>query len=309
MNWKDEIALGTQADEYHAVMQQAARFALTQLGGYIPKKGVFVDDASTFRGAFLEIVDAKPKEQEVSDDFGFPPDNYIDLEWTKSMCTPIEQACKFFSDFGWMAGSSVLWYYTIRADGVWHWDYGDIDVFCHSESSYNELKVFYSKRNHTETEHAFKLNDGFSIGINEHPYATEIYSKLNLIKPKPEDNWQYVQNVLAGFDLSVCAVAMVEPGKLYALYPDDVKDRTINYKGHTFPITTMRRIFKYASRGFKLADRFWQDVAANDQMLPFMALLESFLNVRQSVGEKATTRILLDIANAMPYDYEGRDSY
>ena len=129
---------------------------------------------------------------------------------------------------------------------------------------------------------------------------------LNLIKPKESDNWIYPANVLAGFDLSICAVAMIAPGTVYALYPESLKNRVFRYCGNTYPVTTMKRAFKYMQRGFKPDTFFFLDMVDDESMLPVMSMLEQLY----LAGDKDTVNNLLHrVSSAMPVDYENYGDY
>jgi hypothetical protein len=200
----------------------------------------------------------------------------------------------FCAGYGWVAGSAALWRYMTAAQQP-SWNYGDYDVFCHSISAYEHLRGLILDRDVTdENERGVKAKHfTFIDKYNRRRYLENV----NFIKPLPTDNWLYPQNVLAKFDLSICAVAMVQQNVVYALYPDDLRRGSCHYTGQTIsPVATMRRVFKYMSRGFKLNVGFWHEMAADERMLSVMDIF----NVLHDLGEKKVQEVVADIYCAVP---------
>lgn len=262
--------LGT--NDYHAVMQQAAKNAFRRQAGYALKRGVFVDDPVAKRGELLKAGKSNG---------GW---NHIDV---------FSQYC---AGYGWVAGSAALWRFLQGSEGaVSNWEFNDVDIFCHTESAYEVLAGKTTNDVKEESERGIKFN-GFRFFVNgRHFWLT---GDVNFIKPLPGDNWHHPANVLAGFDLSICAVVMTQPGVVYALYPHDLRNHIMDYTGQTIaPIATMRRVFKYLRRGFKLGAGFWHRMAADERMLPVMGIFEELNGIGD---EKRIASTVIDIDLAVP---------
>lgn len=105
---KSKAVLGTK--DYHEVMQQAAIDALMRQAGYMPKRGVFVDE---------------------------PKANFILYDTGGIHAEEFHAFAKYVREYGWIAGGSA--FHFVHGDI----GYGDIDVFCVSVAAYEHLcRVF-----------------------------------------------------------------------------------------------------------------------------------------------------------------------
>lgn len=262
--------LGT--NDYHDLMRGVVTASLRQRAGYALKRGVFVDDPVTKRGELLTAGKSKGRW------------NHIDV---------FAQYC---AGYGWVAGSAALWRFLQGSEGaVSNWEFNDVDVFCHTESAYEALVGKTTNEVKEESERGIKFNGCCFVVNGRRFYLT---GDVNFIKPLPGDNWHHPANVLAGFDLSICAVVMTQPGVVYALYPDDLRNHVMDYTGQTIaPIATMRRVFKYMSRGFKMAPGFWYRMAADERMLPVMGILNELHGIGDS---QRIAKTVMDIYLAVP---------
>jgi hypothetical protein len=280
--------LGTEASGMLGSEREMLLAALTsglkERAGYIPMQGVFTDDGTPHkRGELISV--------------GVPNDRFILLD----------ELSKFCAGWGWIAGSAALWRYQYNETNV-NWSYNDIDIFCHSESAYDAMRKKISDGDvSTENERSVKAR-GFRFTTDKPRWADSV----NLIKPLPSDNWLYPANVLAGFDLTCCAVALIQPGVVFALHPDDVRKKLIGYVGETIsPVATVRRVFKYMKRGYKPNISLWIDMANDERILPVLSIFDE---LRQAASGKEIIDVVEGIYHAVPYEatyssYTEEDEY
>lgn len=252
----------------------AVTSGLKQQAGYVPELGVFVDDGTPHkRGELISV--------------GVPNDRFIMLDEVSLSC----------AGWGWIAGSAALWRYQYNEANL-NWSYDDIDIFCHSESIYDAMRKKISNDDvQTENERSVKVR-GFRFSIpGKKPRWVD---NVNFIKPLPSDNWVYPQNVLAGFDLTCCAVALIQPGVVFAVYPDDVRKKLIGYAGDTIsPVASVRRVFKYMQRGYKPSITLWIDMAHDERLLPVLSIFDE---LRQAAGDDMVVDVVNRIYHAVPYE-------
>lgn len=260
---------------------------LEERAGYIPMQGMFTDDGTPHkRGELISV--------------GVPNDRFILLD----------ELSKFCAGRGWIAGSAALWRYQYNETNL-NWSYDDIDIFCHSESVYDAMRKKISDDDvSTENERSVKVRGfRFTATKNNKPRWVD---NVNLIKPLPSDNWIYPQNVLAGFDLTCCAVALIQPGVVFALHPDDLRKKLIGYAGDTIsPVATVRRVFKYMKRGYKPNISLWIDMANDERILPVLSIFDE---LRQAAEDSMVLDVVNRIYHAIPYEttyssYTEEDEY
>lgn len=275
MNTKSAI-LGTDAvsltGSEREMLLSAVTQGLRQQAGYVPERGVFVDDGTAHKHGEL-----------------------IPLASATSDTRFLDGLAAFCAGWGWIAGSAALWRYLCDI-GEFGWYPEDIDVFCYTESSYQQLRDTLQKAYiQVENERSVKVS-GFGYIVDGRRWWVD--TPINFVKPLPSDNWRYPQNVLAGFDLTCCAVAITQPGAVFALHPKDVREKLINYTGQTIsPAATVRRVFKYMNRGFKASWWLWRTMAQDEQMLPIMAILNELW---LSYDEKVVVDAVRDVYRAFP---------
>jgi hypothetical protein len=228
MNIQDAV-MGT--DNPRDLLLAAGVQAFRVQAGYQAQTGVFVDDP---QGAAIEYA------------------------YSGYSAELLHALSKFTKDYAWIAGGSVLHFIHNEKVG-----YGDIDVFCVSESAYATLKDCFSSYLVSESKRSCVVKDGmFELAENSR-YRLE--RNLNLVSPVDGQDWSHPATVLQEFDLSVAAVAIIEPGLAYTLHKDDVLKKEMNYIGNCRnPVKFWRRVMKYYNRGCSFGFDFFTQLIQDE---------------------------------------------
>lgn len=231
--------LGT--NDYHGVMRQVVKNSLQRQAGYVPSRGVFVDE---------------------------PDANFILYEYTGYSAEVFHALSKFVKGYGWIAGGSA--FHFVHAEKI---GYGDVDVFCVSQAAYETLHECFQSYITTSNERSCVAESAmFGLSKGER-YAMSV--NINLLCPLPDEDWSHPANVLLDFDgITTPAVAIIEPGLAYTPFRDDVLNRHINYIGKCRnPVRLWRRVMKYYRRGCLFGEMFWKDLLADSRtrQLVYMA--------------------------------------
>lgn len=169
---------------------------------------------------------------------------------------------------GWICGSSAL---DLVLDGESLWHANDIDVFAVDEAAYQDI-IQASYYIHDQKRSSAVLDIEFIDPFNQVDYAVHI----NLVCPPPGVTWHDIGSVLANFDLSCCAVGIVDDHWAAALYPEDIEKRVFRYMKSQFPLRTIVRIGKYISRGFQPEPAFYKDLWQDKRMVPVLNMINDF---------------------------------
>jgi hypothetical protein len=228
MNLKPAI-IGTQ--DYRAVLLAACAEGLQLQAGYQAQTGVFADEP---QGAAIEYT------------------------YSGYSAELLHALSKFTKGYAWIAGGSVLHFIHNEKVG-----YGDIDVFCVSEAAYTTLKDCFSSYLVSESKRSCVAETAmFGLAENSR-YRLE--RNLNLVSPVDGQDWSHPASVLREFDLSVAAVAIIEPGLAYTLHKDDVLKKEMNYLGNCRnPVKFWRRVMKYYNRGCSLSIDFFTQLIQDE---------------------------------------------
>jgi hypothetical protein len=159
----------------------------------------------------------------------------------------------------WIAGSAALW--CVDADA--NWCYGDVDIFCKS----NEYAEMLCAELDEVDGNCFQENE-HSTKYGDHPFPESFAREkdtLSIIAPGEQD-WSTVENLLLGFDLSICAVALASPSEAYAYSPSDVSRQAIRVIKMSYPRKTLQRILKYQARGYFLLREGFDSLAESEKL-------------------------------------------
>ena len=116
----------------------------------------------------------------------------------------------------------------------------DFDIFCFTEEDYEPLKKIMSNM-YGET----RENDlVFQVG------------SIQLVKPRQNDfvkTFGSPREVVSKFDFSVCRVYTLDGTRFIWLddeFQDDIQNKRLRIKNIICPISTFKRVIKYAKRGY-----------------------------------------------------------
>lgn len=224
------------------------------------------------------------------------------IPYPTSQYDTIGLLAEHFHGYGWIAGSAALFTYDAKAADRWF--YNDIDVFCVSKEAYQELVDLQKGRRVEKSDERQTVVDGY--GIIPNGRRIWIDSNINFVCPTEKDDWSHPANVMAGFDLTICQVAIIQSGAAYVMNPFDIESQVVNYTGESIaPVATMRRIFKYLHRGYQEHNMLWYRLANDNRMLPVLGLFESLAQFEKDRQMEITKRIFW----AVPTDSEIEYSY
>lgn len=222
--------LGT--DDYHAFMRSVTIHGLQARGGYVAPVGTFADE---IQGAAIQY------------------------EYVGHSAKDFHALVKFVAADGWIAGGSVLHFVHQEKVG-----YGDIDVFCVSQDAYNELRqCFIGYIDDLSSKRSCVAKTPLIL-VDDEQY--QLTRNVNLVSPVDGQGWSHPANVLTEFDLSVAAVAIIEPGLAYTLHKDDVLEKRMSYIGNCRnPVKFWRRVMKYYNRGCTFAFDFFEKLIQDER--------------------------------------------
>lgn len=262
-----------QADDIRALLMQTGFEAFRRMAGYIPSLSE-AETTTPGKGYLLDAIEQNP----------------------------VDDVAAWVGDRGWVAGGAALWRLLYPAAT---WSYGDIDVFCTSESAFDSLKFgCYS----IEQEHGRSIVAAVKIRVND---EADFYTrKVNIVYPSPEQDWTDPTKLIAEFDLSPCAVVMIAPRLVYAAYPEDIEAQRLRYlgdgRGH---LRLFQRFIKYHRRGFKADSDFFNDVYQDEAMRPLVHFMEDLYDILISGDRRQDLQqIALEACWAIPDGDECDDS-
>jgi hypothetical protein len=212
----------------------------------------------------------------------------------------------------WIAGSAALW----AADAEADWMYGDIDIFCKSIEFYEDLKaelkeikyMGFSKADETGEYNTKFSNHPFIHQMGKHSWGAPIATpSLCLIAPVGKD-WSTIENILLGFDLSICAVAIMNPRTLYAYSPQDIRHRRTDTICIEFPLRTLKRLFKYIQRGYSPSWDLAESLAGDNRFDDAFEVLQMTAEYTEHKGLHRLVERYLEAKNWM-YAFEGDEDY
>jgi len=248
MTWITQAVRGTT--EYDATLRQAVSIGLQEAAGYVVKQGVFVDEP---QGGAIQYVYE-----------GYNAERFHALS-------------KYVQGYGWIAGGSALHFAQNEKIG-----YGDIDVFCVSQAAYLTLKDCFKSYIASESIRSCVADcPMFGIGKDK---RWRLDTNLNLVAPLENQDWSHPASVLREFDLSVAAIAIIEPGLAYTPYADDIAKKEMNFIGNIRnAVHFWRRVVKYYQRGFKLSLQFFNDLILDDKGRDLVYLMRDMhdMNISQ----------------------------
>lgn len=210
-----------------------------------------------------------------------------------------------FHGYGWIAGSAALYAFDARTHD--RWQCNDIDVFCVSKEAYQELVDLQKGRRVEKSDERQTVVNGY--GIIPNGKRIWIDSDINFVCPTAKDDWSHPANVLAGFDLTITQVAIIQSGAAYVMKPDDIENQVVDYTGESIaPVATLRRVFKYLRRGYKADDALWYHLASDDRMLPIMSLFESMAQFEHDTQQEILQGIFWAVPSGdVEYRYDSDD--
>jgi hypothetical protein len=222
------------------------------------------------------------------------------------MNKPLYEVWRWVDGRAWIAGSAALWCVDPTPNPKWL--YGDIDIFCRSVDSYNELVEELREIGYVPT-----INGQYSTKFSYTIFNTQKlkYSlnlnranQISLISPVEKD-WSTVESLLLGFDISASAVAIADPSNAYAYDPDHLKMRWVqSFISLEYPLRTFSRILKYLHRGYSFSyHSMWQLVADGRLSREFEALRIAN-EYTKSEEIKSLTNLYFEVAR----DYEDSQS-
>ena len=228
MNLKPAI-IGTH--DYRGVLLAALAEGIGKQAGYAPVRGVFVDE---------------------------PQASAIEYAYSGYQTELIHALSKYTKGYGWIAGGSVLHFIHNEKIG-----YGDIDVFCVSQEAYATLRHCFRDYIEAESNRSCVAESAmFGIGQDK---RWRLERNLNLVSPVDGQDWSHPANVLQEFDLSIAAVAIIEPGLAYTLHKDDVLKKEMSYLGNCRnPVRFWRRVMKYHNRGCSFSIDFFTQLIQDE---------------------------------------------
>lgn len=276
-------ALGTEYEELvgseRGILIAAATHSFHQQAGYLPKQGVFVDpEPISERGQLIP--------------------------YPTSQHDTIGLLAEHFHGYGWIAGSAAL--FTYDANAADRWVYNDIDIFCVSKSAYQELVDWQKGRRVEKSDERQSVVNGYGIIPKGKYQRIWIDTDINFVCPSDKDDWSHPANVLAGFDLTITQVAIIQSGAAYVMKPEDIENQVVDYTGESIaPVATMRRIFKYLHRGYKADGALWYHLANDNRMMAVLALFEQLAQFDNDTQQE----VLKGIFWAVPSDSDIEYSY
>lgn len=259
----------TGSAEPRALLQQAGIAGLRAQAGYVADSGVFADE---------------------------PQADFIVYEYTGYSAETFHTLSRFVKGHGWIAGGSVLHF--VHAEKI---GYNDVDVFCVSQDAYQFLRARL---------HGNIMADNQRSCTIENAYFSELINQgctfprcINLVAPLDNQDWSHPANVLQEFDLSVAAVAVIEPGLAYTLHKADVLKKEISYIGNCRnPVRFWRRVMKYYNRGCLLSMDFFADLMKDERTRELVYMAQDIYDMN-SRKEKIDSEFLW--ACWAINDYEG----
>lgn len=270
--------LGT--NDYHAVMQQAAKNALLRQGGYVPQvMSEPMPSPVVNRGCVLPLDDCYPMQ----------------LDWIAQWC----------EGRAWMAGSAALWRYEFtRLDtgANVQWSYHDMDLYAHSIEAYKELKEELSAIGECQAE-------GQRNSKYEHVRIASAYyyEPVNLVCPAPDDDWEQPANVLDTFDLNICQVVLGD-GWLYVMDLDGLTKRLMRYRQNMrYPMRLLKRIVKYLQRGYRADDDLLETILRHPPVEDCAHVLSQLYDLK--ADQKKVFKSLLKSASEATYWYSDSEVY
>lgn len=115
---------------------------------------------------------------------------------------------------------------------------GDFDFFFRNEES---LKNFKGLIQNIESEKDNELNISLSVKINDKSYKVQLIKLYN----------EKIEDLLASFDYTLCQTAFDGLNYYFGDFTiKDIIEKRIIVNKITYPISSMRRLFKYTKQGF-----------------------------------------------------------